>query len=285
MVSVLLIANPASGKYKQSKIDRILSLLRKKSDNVEVALTEYRGHAEIIAKESAADIIIAAGGDGMINETARGVVGTNKYFYALPLGTINVFCKEYGIGRNPYKAVEKLDFKNLKKIPVGYVGDKLFLLMAGFGFDAHVVKKVERHGVTFRPLKTAIHFMYGFPAFFSDKYNKINLYKTGKNYGFYHGVFAVAASYAGTYKLGKIDENLINAFLVQRKGRFALFNAFASLFFRFGFNGTHISSNYFKVDGVGFCQLDGEYVDLDSQSNYISFKKDAINFLSPKKIN
>ena len=48
---------------------------------------------------------------------------------------------------------------------------------------------------------------------------------------------------------------------------------------------TKISSNYFKVDGVGFCQLDGEYVDLDSQSNYISFKKDAINFLSPKKIN
>ena len=38
MVSVLLIANPASGKYKQSKIDRILSLLKKKSDNVEVAL-------------------------------------------------------------------------------------------------------------------------------------------------------------------------------------------------------------------------------------------------------
>ena len=285
MFSILLIANPASGKYKKYKIDKILLLLQKKADKVELALTEYRGHAEILARESKADLIIAAGGDGIINETARGVVGTEKFFYALPLGTINVFCKEYGIGRNPYKAVEKLNFSNVKKIPVGYVGDKLFLLMAGFGFDAHVVKKVENKGVKYRILKTAMHFMYGFPAFFSDKYNKINLYKTGKNYGFYHGVFAVAASYAGTYKLGKIDENLINAFLVQRKGRFALFNAFASLFFRFGFNGTHISSNYFKVDGVGFCQLDGEYVDLDSQSNYISFKKDAINFLSPKKIN
>ena len=121
MVSVLLIANPVSGKYKQSKIDRILSLLRKKSDNVEVALTEYRGHAEIIAKESAADVIIAAGGDGMINETARGVVGTNKYFYALPLGTINVFCKEYGISANPLIAAKHLDLSNIKKIPVGYI--------------------------------------------------------------------------------------------------------------------------------------------------------------------
>lgn len=285
MLSILLIANPASGKYKQSKIDKILSLLRKKSDKVDVALTEYRGHAEILAKESDADIIIAAGGDGIINETARGVVGTDKYFYALPLGTINVFCKEYGIGRNPYRAVEKLNFTNIKKIPVGYVGDKLFLLMAGFGFDAHVVKKVENHGVKFKPLKTAMHFIYGFPAFFSDKYSKINLYKTGKNHSFYHGVFAVAASYAGTFKLGKIDENLINAFLVQRKGRLALFNAFAPLFFRIGFNGSHISSDYFKIDGVDCCQLDGEYVDLESNSNYISFKKDAINFLSPKKIN
>lgn len=285
MLSILLIANPASGKYKQSKIDKIISLLRKKSNKVNIALTEYRGHAEILAKESDADLIIAAGGDGIINETARGVVGSDKYFYALPLGTINVFCKEYGIGRNPYKAIEKLNFENIKTIPVGYVGDKLFLLMAGFGFDAHVIKKVERYGFRFKPLKTAAHFMYGFPAFFSDKYNKINLYKSGKNHAFYHGVFAVAASYAGTYKLGKIDENLINAFLVQRKGRLALFNAFAPLFFRIGFNGSHISSDYFKIDGVDFCQLDGEYIDLESQSNYISIKKDAIKFLSPKKIN
>lgn len=282
MISILLIANPASGKYNKKKIEKILSLLKQKAEKVELALTEYRGHAEIIARESDADVIIAAGGDGMINETARGVVGTDKFFYALPLGTINVFCQEYKIGKNPYKAVEKLNLKNLKKIPVGYVGDKLFLLMAGFGFDAHVVKKVESHGVKFRPLKTAMHFVYGFPAFFSDKYNKINLYKLGKNYPFYHGVFAVAASYAGTYKLGKIDKDLTNAFLVQQKGRMALFNAFAPLFFRFGFNGTHISSDYYKIDGVDFCQLDGEYVDLEKNSNYISFKKDAINFLSPQ---
>ena len=281
MFSILLIANPASGKYKKYKIDKILLLLQKKADKVELALTEYRGHAEILARESKADLIIAAGGDGIINETARGVVGTEKFFYALPLGTINVFCKEYGIGRNPYKAVEKLNFSNVKKIPVGYVGDKLFLLMAGFGFDAHVVKKVENKGVKYIILKTAMHFMYGFPAFFSDKYNKISMYKQGKRYIFYHGVFAVAASYAGTYKLGVIDKNLINAFLVQPKGRLALFRAFAPLFFRFGFNGTHLSSDYLKIDGVNFCQLDGEYVDLEKESNYIILKKEAINFLSP----
>ena len=104
---------------------------------------------------------------------------------------------------------------------------------------------------------------------------------TRKKYIFYHGVFAVAASYAGTYKLGVIDKNLINAFLVQQKGRLALFRAFALLFFRFGFNGIHVSSDYFKIDGVDFCQLDGEYVNLEKQSNYILLKKDAINFLSP----
>ena len=83
------------------------------------------------------------------------------------------------------------------------------------------------------------------------------------------------------YKLGVIDKNLINAFLVQPKGRLALFRAFAPLFFRFGFNGTHLSSDYLKIDGVNFCQLDGEYVDLEKESNYIILKKEAINFLSP----
>ncbi len=283
MYKILIIANPASGKYNKQKLKTISNILKKKADSVEIMLTKHRGHGEIIAKNSDADLIIAAGGDGIINEVAKGVVGTEKHFYALPLGTINVFCKEYGIGSDPLKAAEKLNTQNIKKIPVGYIEDKLFLLMAGFGFDANVVRKVENKGVRFKPLKTAVHLMFGFPAFFTEKYERMYIYKQGKRYGFYHGVFAVAASYAGTYKLGELKKDTINAYIVNQSGKIALFRAFAPLFFWFGFNGRHLASDSFKIDGAEFCQLDGEYVKLDNKSTYIMVRKNAINFLSPEE--
>ena len=74
-----------------------------------------------------------------------------------------------------------------------------------------------------------------------------------------------------------------NAFLVENNGRLALFKAFAPLFFWFGFKGTHISAENIKINGAAFCQLDGEYVELQNQSTYIFIKEKAINLISPEK--
>lgn len=285
MADILIIANPASGKYKIIKplLHKIIDILKEKADKVELVLTEYRGHGEYIAKNSSSQVIIAAGGDGLINEVAKGVVNTDKLFYVLPFGTKNVFCKEYKIPLNPIIAAKKINFDNIKKIPVGYIDNKIFLLMAGFGFDAHVVKKVEDKGVWFRLLKTLVHVIQGIPAFFSDKYSRMYVYVNGKRYGFYHGVFAISASYAGTYKLGHIQKGKINCFLVEKNGRLSLFKAFAPLFFWFGFNGTHISAENIKLNGASFCQLDGEYTELQNESTYIMIKEKAINFIVPLK--
>ena len=109
------------------------------------------------------------------------------------------------------------------------------------------------------------------------------IYIYGKRYGFYHGIFAVAASYAGAYKLGTIQKGKINCFLVEKSGRLSLFKAFAPLFFWLGFNGIHINAENIKLHGVSFCQLDGEYTELQNESAYIMIKENAINFISPVK--
>lgn len=285
MVDILIIANPASGKYKIIKplLHKIMGILKEKADKVELALTEYRGHGTYIAQNSSSNVIIAAGGDGLVNEVAKGIVNTDKFFYVLPFGTKNVFCKEYGISVNPIVAAKKLNLDNIIKIPVGYIDNKIFLLMAGFGFDAHVVRNVENKGVKVKLLKTLVHVFQAIPAFFSDKYSRMYIYVNGKRYGFYHGVFAISASYAGTYKLGSIQEGKINCFLVEKNGRFSLFKAFAPLFFWFGFNGLHINAENIKLNGASFCQLDGEYTELQNDSTYIMIKENAINFISPVK--
>lgn len=285
MVDILVIVNPASGKYKIIKplLPKIINILKEKADSVGLALTEHRGHATIIAQSAVSKVIIAAGGDGLVNEVAKGVVNTDKLFYVLPFGTKNVFCKEYGISSNPLKAAKYLNLNNVKKIPVGYIDNKIFLLMVGFGFDAHVVRNVEKKGVRFKLLKTLEHIIQGFPALFIDKYPRIYIYANGKRYGFYHGIFAVSASYAGSYKLGKIDKSKINGFLVEQNGKLSLLKAFMPLFCWFGFHGTSINAENIKINGVSFCQLDGEFVELQSESSFIKIKENAINFLFPSK--
>lgn len=285
MADILIIVNPASGKFKIIKplLHKIMDILKEKADKVELALTEYRGHGTYLAQNSSSHVIIAAGGDGLVNEVAKGVVNTDKLFYVLPFGTKNVFCKEYGISANPVMAAKKINFSNIKKIPVGYIDNKIFLLMAGVGFDAHVVRNVEKKGVKIKLLKTLAHIIHSVPAFFTDKYSRMYIYINGKRYGFYHGVFAISASYAGTYKLGNIQEGKINCFLVEKDSRLSLFKAFAPLFFWLGFHGTHISAANIKLNGASFCQIDGEYTELQNESTYIMIKENAINFIVPVK--
>lgn len=285
MADILIIVNPASGKFKIIKplLHKIMDILKEKADKVELALTEYRGHGTYLAQNSSSHVIIAAGGDGLVNEVAKGVVNTDKLFYVLPFGTKNVFCKEYGISANPVMAAKKINFSNIKKIPVGYIDNKIFLLMAGVGFDAHVVRNVEKKGVKIKLLKTLAHIIHSVPAFFTDKYSRMYIYINGKRYGFYHGVFAISASYAGTYKLGNIQEGKINCFLVEKGSRLSLFKAFAPLFFWLGFHGTHISAANIKLNGASFCQIDGEYTELQNESTYIMIKENAINFIVPVK--
>lgn len=93
--------------------------------------------------------IIVFGGDGTLNETANGVIGTTVPLVVLPGGTANCLCVETGIGKNPERAVERV-VKEAQDVRVG-VGkmtaaggaERYFLVMAGVGLDAIVAGNVN----------------------------------------------------------------------------------------------------------------------------------------------
>jgi diacylglycerol kinase (ATP) len=99
--------------------------------------------------ERGADLIIAAGGDGTINEVAEGMVHSHVPLGILPAGTANVLAMEMGLGGNLERAAEKLEVCEAHRISVGYVTcgnggvSRYFLLMAGAGLDAHVAYHVS----------------------------------------------------------------------------------------------------------------------------------------------
>jgi diacylglycerol kinase family enzyme len=96
-----------------------------------------------------ADLIVVVGGDGTINEAAEGMIGTQVPLGILPAGTANVLATEMKLGGNPEKVARGLSELVPKRISVGHMTcdggavSRHFLLMAGVGLDAHVVRRVN----------------------------------------------------------------------------------------------------------------------------------------------
>lgn len=94
-----------------------------------------------------AELIIAAGGDGTINEVIAGMVKSPVPLGILPGGTANVLANELGLGNNMQAAARRLAGCVPRRIALGHLeaGERSrhFLLMAGAGFDADTVHRVS----------------------------------------------------------------------------------------------------------------------------------------------
>jgi diacylglycerol kinase family enzyme len=117
-----------------------------------VAHTTGPGTAGAIAREHiarGADLVVAAGGDGTINEIAEGMVNSRVPLGVLPGGTANVLAVETRLGVKVERAARQLKDLRPRRISVGHVtcqGGKVsrhFLLMAGIGLDAQIVYRVS----------------------------------------------------------------------------------------------------------------------------------------------
>ena len=88
------------------------------------------------------DLIIAAGGDGTINEVTNGLIGGSTPLAILPLGTVNVVARELGIPLDLHSALEVIAKNKIRSIDVGRANKRYFLLCCGIGLDAHVIDDV-----------------------------------------------------------------------------------------------------------------------------------------------
>lgn len=127
-------------------------MLRREGHNVTAAPTTGPATAGEIARDHidrGADLIIAAGGDGTINEIAEGMIHTNVPLAILPAGTANVLAVETRLGLRLERAAQRIGHLRPRRISVGHLtcsGGRVsrhFLLMAGIGLDAHIVYRVN----------------------------------------------------------------------------------------------------------------------------------------------
>ena len=155
---VLVVFNPKAGRRRLGKLRRTIAAMRLSGAEVELLATEARGDAERLAREAcggvngfaALDLLAIAGGDGTINEAVNGLMSVSGAGAAsalplciVPLGTANVLAREIGQRFSPAVAAKTALNGEQRQVYLGQANGRCFTIMAGAGFDAHVVANVS----------------------------------------------------------------------------------------------------------------------------------------------
>ncbi|MGC2521847.1 MAG: diacylglycerol kinase family protein [Stellaceae bacterium] len=140
---ILIIVNPAAGRKRRSetRLNRVVDALRRRGCEVVLHMTQGPGDAERLARtaDPVFDVIVAAGGDGTVNEVANGLRRGSQLLAVLPLGTGNVLANEIEMPHAPEALARVIAEAPARPIWPGLAGDRLFLAVAGIGFDADVL--------------------------------------------------------------------------------------------------------------------------------------------------
>lgn len=157
----LVVVNHNATTTSPRTLDVMLAALRHDL-KMDVAETEHRGHAASLARaarEDGADLVVAVGGDGTVNEVVNGLLHDNRgngsdatlppvpAIAVVPGGSTNVFARNLGLPADPVEATGQLlgAVRQGRRRPIGLgrLDERWFTFCAGVGFDADVVRAVE----------------------------------------------------------------------------------------------------------------------------------------------
>lgn len=274
----LIIVNPVAQSGKGSKNGhRTFDLLRVDyKQDVDLFYTKHDGHAMKIAEDSAKyDSVIVVGGDGVVHETASGIMRIEKknrpVLGVIPVGSGNDYARSLGMSFKVKTAVDQLMHSEVKEVDVGQCNDKYFVETLSFGIDAGIAidtmkarKKSKEKGfkLYFKCGINRIMNHFEFLDFHAtldgerkiDGHSVVLAIQNGKTYG---GGFKIAPD-------AELDDGILNIVYSEgkmtRKKMIPLFTLCA--------RGKHVNSKMvcfdtaktidLEIDQVVPCQLDGE---------------------------
>lgn len=147
---IVFIINPVSGIGRQKTAEpAILKYLDHSKYFHEIAYTAYAHHAVEIAKaasQNGIDIVVSIGGDGSANDVAQGLVHSETIMGLIPVGSGNGLAHHLKIPISLKKSIGIINNLKISRIDTATINDKLFISVAGLGFDALVAEEFENCG-------------------------------------------------------------------------------------------------------------------------------------------
>jgi YegS/Rv2252/BmrU family lipid kinase len=147
-----VILNPAA---RSSRAARLADRIRALQPQADLHFTRCAGDARRIALELATQghrIVVAAGGDGTVNEAVNGLMQHNLTLSdasqhaalgVLPAGTMNVFAHEIGLSGRLERCWERIGRRRLREVDLWQANGQFFLQLAGVGLDAEIVRQTS----------------------------------------------------------------------------------------------------------------------------------------------
>jgi diacylglycerol kinase family enzyme len=148
-MDVTLIVNPYASEVTQERVQAVERELSRVGE-VTTLLTKRPGHGtELAAGAGDADAIVVYSGDGGFNEALNGLPADVAIGF-LPGGRTSVLPRALGLPRDPVEAARRialaLDEGRSRTISLGRVNGRRFAFAAGIGFDAELIRRVDRLG-------------------------------------------------------------------------------------------------------------------------------------------
>jgi diacylglycerol kinase family enzyme len=147
---MLVVVNPFASTMSARLRALVIAALQGRYD-VDAVDTRARDHATELGRDGARegyDVVVAFGGDGTVNEIANGLAGSDTPLTCLPGGATNVFCQMLGIPGEIIDATQHLlamaDGWRPRRVDLGTANGRCFTYSSGYGFDASVVKRIDR---------------------------------------------------------------------------------------------------------------------------------------------
>jgi YegS/Rv2252/BmrU family lipid kinase len=290
---IRFIINPHSGVHKNQSIrDLITHEIDATAFEYDIKETEYAGHATELAQEAATegyDVVVAVGGDGSVNEVAAGLIGSKTVLGMLPAGSGNGFAMHLGWGRDVAAVIRQLSEADIKKVDTCAMNGRLFVNLAGIGFEAtvaHQIRGAKRRGFQ-------AYFRSSFDNLFNYKFKKYNIRVDDKlletealnvtvaNAPMYGYNFVVAP-------LAKLNDGKLEVVVVQK----AAWWRYLTDMPRFLNNTLHESSLVKRLSGqrveIGlsepdYAQYDGEGIEVNNNKIVFTINPLSLNVLVPHK--
>ena len=205
-----LIYNPAARRLRWRRtrgLGAVLEHFRSFGLTVEAHATVGSNHAGGLVRSAlqrGCDLVVACGGDGTVNEVVAGMAGSRVPLMVIPAGTANVLAKEIGLPLDWVEAAGLIRTGRIRRIALGRVGSRPFILMAGVGVDAAVVGSV--HGGLKALLGQGAFWIAGLRQLLSYSFTPFEVQAEGDSWQASFAVIARARNYGGGFQIaGQAD--------------------------------------------------------------------------------
>lgn len=287
---IKLIANPISGGDSRPRIQKACACLEHSGAQVDLFLTGKRGDARECAAQldvDQYDLVLAAGGDGTLNEVANGLAGRGLPLAFLPLGTANVMALEMGLPSTLEGACQVALTGSSKPVCLVRANADYFLMMVGAGFDAAAVRAVNAR--LKRITGKLAYLVAGVQAFLRGGFRAFKIQAAdGESFTAWHAIISNIRLYGGRFEMvpgGGLETICLTACVVDRPGRIALLQFWLRILLRGRLLGAvrRIESGSFQLIGDGVpLQIDGD--DVGNIPLNISCEPGKLTLLFPETL-